>query len=307
MNVKVGVSLIALIIANPTYATIDCGSPIQDFGPIGKDHVTSSFVSREPNGKWNIIHNLSNGKSVRRETQYNILNVVNLFSWSGYLANNPAMYMTGVTSFEDGQWYYAETLFRGYTIVMHSKSSCISDPRYPASTANSIITPGQGAPTITPEINPVIASIGAQNSEAAQARGVEPFDTTSTQFSVAIIPIGDHGGKAVDVILGVNMKLTMVIDTGADIVAVTDSIAKQLFTNDEATEMGKVITTLADGSTRTERMISINKLTIGDHHTVYNIPATVSPDQGTPLLGVDVLNQFGRFSIDTAKSKLILG
>jgi len=63
---------------------------------------------------------------------------------------------------------------------------------------------------------------------------------------------------------------------------------------------------LADGSTRMERMININKLTIGGH-TLFNIKASVGPDESTPLLGIDVLNRFGKFSIDPGKRQLILG
>ena len=56
-------------------------------------------------------------------------------------------------------------------------------------------------------------------------------DPAQTSFTVAMTPIGHHGGQAVDVTLGSNTPLRMQVDTGADIVAVTDSVANSLISN----------------------------------------------------------------------------
>src|SRR5271165_3876209 len=293
MKLKIGVSLVALITASPVYAMIDCGPPNQTIGQIGKDHVISSRIRRDEYGRWNIIHNLSNGTSVRRELQY----VSDPLSWSGYLNRNSSMFMVGITGVTNDKWYYSDT------IIKESESSCVPDPVYPA-------------------MPPIVAHLPATELEAAAiaARNLQaesnskaltfvefaPTTTTQTQFSVPIIPIGNHGGKAVNITLGDKMTLSMIIDTGSDIVGVTESIANQLILNNEARELEKVDTVLANGSIRTERMINIKKLTIGGH-TLYNIPATVGSDVSEPLLGIDVLNRFGKFSIDTVNNQLILG
>jgi len=299
---QIGVSLAALITASPVYAMIDCGPPNQTIGQIGKDHVVSSRIWRDEYGRWNIIHNLSNGASVRRELQYTII-VSDPLSWSGYLNRNSSMFMVGMTGITNDKWYYSETLFDNKKIIMESESSCVGDPVYPAT------------PPIVPHLPATeleAAAIAARNSRAESNSRALTFDefapttTTQTQFSVPIIPTGSHGGKAVDITLGDKMTLSMIIDTGSDIVGVTESIADQLILNNEAVELEKVDTTLANGLTQTERMVNINKLTIGGH-TLYNIPATVGSNVSLPLLGIDVLNRFGKFSIDTVNNQLILG
>jgi clan AA aspartic protease (TIGR02281 family) len=301
---------------------ISCGSPYDTFGQIGKDHVLSSIIRHDQNGNWNIIHFLSNGTSVHRELQYNILDASDsnsqTYGWLGHLNRNSSMFMTGGAVYINDIWYYYEILYYNDKSIMWSKSSCIADSVYAMNPEFPLLP--------VPSTAPVAAAIAAQNSQAASISNSNAlpsqtaptiagiiksipkaaFVEASTPFSVPLIPAGEHGGKAVDVTLGANTTLTMIIDTGADIVGVTESIANRLIGNNEATATRNVHTSLADGSIQVERTINIKQLTIGGH-ILYNIPATVGPDQSTPLLGVDVLNRFGRFSIDTEKSILILG
>jgi hypothetical protein len=117
MKLKIGVSLVALITASPVYAMIDCGPPNQTIGQIGKDQVISSRIRLDKYGRWNIIHNLSNGTSVRRELQYNIT-VSDPLSWSGYLNRSSSLFMVGIIGITNDKLYYSETLFDNNTIIM---------------------------------------------------------------------------------------------------------------------------------------------------------------------------------------------
>jgi clan AA aspartic protease (TIGR02281 family) len=298
MGLKIGVSLAASITASPVYAMIDCGPPNQIVGKVfvqaGKDQIISSHIWRNQNGNWYIIHKLLDGTSSYRELQYNIVDVVHssskIYSWYGYLNRNPSMLMNGFVTIMNDEWSYDEILSRNNKVIMESVSSCTAD----SYGIMPVPTPSATGTTETPA--PISKTVTFDDLIPA----------TQAQFSVAIIPIGSHGGKAVDVTLGANTKLTMIVDTGADIVSVTESIANQLILNNEAVELEKVDTTLADGSTQTLRTININKLTIGGH-TLYNIPATVGSNVSLPLLGIDVLNRFGTFKIETTKNLLILG
>jgi hypothetical protein len=85
---------------------------------------------------------------------------------------------------------------------------------------------------------------------------------------------------------------------------VTESIADKLLATGQATRIGDSDTTLADGTHRKVRTISINTVTIGGHG-ISNVPAMVNPDGAIMLLGFAVLNKVSdRFAINTAKSTL---
>jgi clan AA aspartic protease (TIGR02281 family) len=114
-----------------------------------------------------------------------------------------------------------------------------------------------------------------------------------------------NGSHTVDVLLG-DMTVTMTIDTGASIVSLPGSIAYPLLKSGGASITGMTKTKIADGSIVTEPEININKLTIGGR-VLYNIEAVITSDNAMTLLGTNVLNQFGKYTVDTKNNQLILG
>jgi clan AA aspartic protease (TIGR02281 family) len=102
------------------------------------------------------------------------------------------------------------------------------------------------------------------------------------------------------------MSATMLIDTGATMVSLPQDIADQLVSIGEAVVITTGNFTIADGTTSTQNVIDIGKFTIGGR-TLYHIRAGVGPNGSMMLLGTNVLNRFGKYSIDTANNQLILG
>jgi clan AA aspartic protease (TIGR02281 family) len=119
------------------------------------------------------------------------------------------------------------------------------------------------------------------------------------------INFGADGRAAyVDVSLG-TVPVRMLIDTGATNVSVTRSIAATLSANNEAVLLPITADiAIADGATIQAQIISIRALTIG-RHTLRHVIAGVTPDGADMLLGFPVLNQAGRFTIDT-KNRLLI-
>jgi predicted aspartyl protease len=113
----------------------------------------------------------------------------------------------------------------------------------------------------------------------------------------------EGGGMVVNVKFGSPniFSAPMILDTGAGWPAVTETWAGQLLQSGAAVEGEPVTSTLADGSRRSERSIIINAVTIGDH-TVRNVRASVG---GIPLLGLSVLRQIGKFTIDSDNNTLV--
>ena len=63
---------------------------------------------------------------------------------------------------------------------------------------------------------------------------------------------------------------------------------------------------LANGEMLKDRLINIKQLTIGGH-TIYSVRALVGTNNSGSLLGIDILNRFGKFSIDIPHNQLTLG
>ena len=127
-----------------------------------------------------------------------------------------------------------------------------------------------------------------------------PAPTYAGGDSVPIIVVGH--GVHVPVTLG-GVDVEMLLDTGASISSVTTSFADQLLASGQAMELPPELVGMADGSSRMERRISVNSLTIGQH-TRIDVPMTVSPDGADMLLGLPVLKAIGKFSIDAVNGRL---
>jgi clan AA aspartic protease (TIGR02281 family) len=128
--------------------------------------------------------------------------------------------------------------------------------------------------------------------------------STGGPDAVGIITLGGKGA-AVQVMLG-STEVPMLIDTGATSILVNPSIAATLVNAGEATWGDATMTEVADGSKVPTRNLTIRQLRIGKH-VLYNVPAMVNATDTEMLLGFPVLNQMGRFTIDTTSHLLTFG
>jgi TonB family protein len=122
---------------------------------------------------------------------------------------------------------------------------------------------------------------------------------------VPLTPNGD-GRFSARVTLGegpASRTLDMIIDTGAAISGVPAGVANALIAAKQAVELPKRLVILANGARENERTIGIITVTVG-HHVAHQAVAAVT--NGTPLLGLPVLRQIGRVTIDAAYEQLIL-
>jgi TonB family protein len=122
---------------------------------------------------------------------------------------------------------------------------------------------------------------------------------------VPLTPSGD-GRFSARVTLGegpASRTLDMIIDTGAAISGVPAGVANALIDAKQAVELPKRLVTLANGARENERTIGIITVTVG-HYVAHQAVAAVT--NGTPLLGLPVLRQIGRITIDAAYEQLIL-
>jgi hypothetical protein len=227
--------------------------------------------------QWRIRYTFADGTHVNREDQYSLSDAStdSSTSWAGSLRSNPTLRMIGDILIDGpaGGYFYRERIqddTKGGQIIVDMVASCYRLDQRPPAVAS------------TP-------SISSPDSD-----------------SVPIYP-GARGRAAyVDVSLGTT-PVRMLIDTGATSALVSRSIAAVLVSNDEAVLLPFTApATMANGSTIQEQIISIRAVTIG-RHTLHNVIAGVAPDGADMLLGFPVLNQVGRFTIDTNAGQLIFG
>jgi hypothetical protein len=107
--------------------------------------------------------------------------------------------------------------------------------------------------------------------------------------------------------ISVNNKWIKVqVDTGAYGMTMTQSLADAMVNNGDATRGEDSQVKGYDGVSQNVHHITIHTLTFGGRD-IADVDAVVVPDSGNPLLGMDVLRRFGKSTIDTAASQLILG
>jgi clan AA aspartic protease (TIGR02281 family) len=265
----------------PAQASLTCETPVQTVGKAGANPATALAVSRNNDGAWRIDWTLRDGTVIHRSEQYTITDKSDfaknpaLVGWTGSLPDKPWLVMIGVfVERNDGSTDYVESLFdqkRGDKLVMQASSRCTFDP----------------------ETAPVDPSAPAAKSSPKQAEAA----LTS-----------DDGGKSnfLTVGLGANYASQMLFDTGATAMSVTERAANTLIAHGLASEGEPIDVSLADGSHKMTRVITINHVTIAGM-TVDDVRSFVVPDGGMQLLGMGVLSRFGKFSIDLPNGKLILG
>ena len=146
------------------------------------------------------------------------------------------------------------------------------------------------APAYVP--TPTTSPIGAP-SVAYERRGTEVPITNS------------HSGHWV--IAGVNgANVRFLLDTGASITAIPMDVAVALVKQGRLIKEDQrlpVSVGLADGSISREPTVALN-ITLGGRTTTVRVGVT--PEGSHPLLGTDVLKQFGSYMIDNRRGVLVL-
>ena len=172
--------------------------------------------------------------------------------------------------------------------------------------ANWVSFPGaQPDPPAVAESTPETTVPPLTTALAPEPTSIQPTQSTSSVLVVPIISDG-IGGRKVDVILGIGTPETMLIDTGATIVSIPQDIADQLISIGDAVVITDGRFIIADGTTSTQNIIDIGRFTIGGR-TIYHVKAGVGPIGSMMLLGTNVLDRFGKYTVDPTNNQLILG
>jgi clan AA aspartic protease (TIGR02281 family) len=239
---------------------------------------------------WNIVYTLNGngGQIVSRNSQYDLADHSNNqhAMWSGYFRKNPKLLMQGDLIPAQSTLTYQETLYdtnRGNLIVMHQSAPCV------------ITNPQDFASPPAAQAAPPPAPTPSYTAQAPSAGGPD---------AVGIVSVNGKGAL-VQVMLGSHQE-AMLIDTGATSVLVNPTLAETLVNSGEADWGAPTTTEIADGSSVSERTITIHQMRIG-RHVLSNVSAWVNAKETMMLLGFPVLNQMGRFTIDTTNNLLIFG
>jgi clan AA aspartic protease (TIGR02281 family) len=135
----------------------------------------------------------------------------------------------------------------------------------------------------------------------------EPPPQNSAPAADVIALYPGYGGRALYAYIDIGpWPQRVLIDTGATSLTVTEPLAQRLLAQGFADEGPRVAVTMADGSEREGRTIIVDRVTIGGH-VLHSVRAGVTPDRADMLLGLPLLTQIGRFTIDSANHKLIFG
>ena len=236
---------------------------------------------------WTVVYTPANGQVVHRSDQFGMTDESDntKTQWTGWLNKNSNKWMRGrvMRKNSNGHLIYVEELFdRKNTLLSLNWIDCGQD----------------STPTYDP---PVVASAPAP---APAVKTIVPASAPTQTASDHVPFIYAQGGMHISASLS-GYPVTMVIDTGATALTVPETLASRLVANGQAIWTGDIVeVTLADGSTRKEREISINTLTVGSH-TIQGALGHVSPDGSDLLLGITVLARLSpKFAINTQLSTL---
>jgi clan AA aspartic protease (TIGR02281 family) len=153
-------------------------------------------------------------------------------------------------------------------------------------------------PVTAPEPAPTFADAPAP---VPAVTTIVPAPPSSTIDKVPIT--FGKGGAYVAVSIG-TMPATMLVDTGATGMTVSETIADWLVANGQATNGSIDHVTLAGGVQKDFRSVDIDSVAVGGH-VVRNVHAGVVPDGADMLLGLGVLAQVSpKFTVNVATSTL---
>jgi hypothetical protein len=131
----------------------------------------------------------------------------------------------------------------------------------------------------------------------------EPLPGPARKDSVPIIFFDGGRSAWLDAQVG-SESVRFVVDTGATESLIPLTTALRLVAKGEAELLPPRQYRIADGSSVTMERVRIHRFTIGNH-VLTDVEAGAS--NGSPLLGFDVLNMVGKFTIDTRNHEIVFG
>jgi hypothetical protein len=257
---------------HPYVLELNCDPPTVTVGNTdpGRNPVTSLDVWYD-GADWLVTYRFANGKSVSRGQQYEVTDASNRrgdIKWSGALRANSNLHMVG------------QILWNSHANAFGYRERIYDDIKGGQLVTETFATQCQ---TLRSPTKPV----------------------ASTNPDATAVPIFQRGDAVlVDVTLGDLQPAPMLIDTGCTNMTVSRFYADALMRRGQATYLGTTQVTLADGSMQRTEVIRIAEVKIGEH-VLTNVTATLTPDGADMLLGFAVLNEIGRFTIDTVNKQLI--
>jgi hypothetical protein len=268
----IGIGVVAF--ATAAHAELDCG-PMKFFtGESGKNPVSHTTVSIDGDRR-SIVHHMQDGHDYDRNVQYNIgpVQVVgdNRY-WDGVRNNNPQFRMTGMLWKHNGRYFYSERVLYNGKRVGDTVQDCglIADP----------------TPVVAhDDPNPVI---GGDRYAEITVNGGAVFTR---------VRLGDQW-------------TTMMVDTGANVSSISESLADRLIASGHATEGDPVTVTLADGSQRENRTIVVDHVWVGHEHGGGRAQVTmgVAPDDTDQLLGYPLIDAIGgKVTVDRTAGRIVFG
>jgi predicted aspartyl protease len=282
-------ALVALQAMPVRAAELTCPAPTIKIGdarpasnPVVGVHVLYSA------GSWRVTYRLADGSTIERASQYDIRDMSDNdnTSWSGTLFRRPQLRMTGeiLRNSNTGDLAYQET------IVDYAKGGEVT-MRMAAAHCDRLDLP-------TP-------AYSAAEASAPTSRPVPKASApTAPEFTVPIVQNGTRAYVAVE--MGNIQPAQMLIDTGCTSMTVSEVIANDLLAHGEAEVLPDGQVQFADGSEHAVRQARIHQIRIGGR-TLNDVVAGVTPNGADMLLGFPVLNQWGRFTVDTQNNQLVFG
>jgi len=120
--------------------------------------------------------------------------------------------------------------------------------------------------------------------------------------------VQDRTGIYVSVLVNDVLTLHFVVDTGATEVNIPADVALTLLRTNTITEsdfLPGAMYRLADGSVIPSLRLNLRSMRLGTL-TVYNVSASIGGPYSSPLIGLNVLRQFGSYEIDHQRGVLII-
>jgi clan AA aspartic protease (TIGR02281 family) len=146
----------------------------------------------------------------------------------------------------------------------------------------------------TPAPKPAPAPAPAHPAPTIQA---DDLDTPPAGHFIAISTT-PSGAMLTRVRVG-SSYVTALVDTGATVTVVPQTLGQGLLANGDALYLGEDTFTIADGSSRRQTVIRIKTLQLGQI-VLHDVKAAIAPYGADVLLGLTALDKLGRITIDKA-------
>ena len=143
-------------------------------------------------------------------------------------------------------------------------------------------------------------------AEQGDANAKKKLDQLADSFEVALRK--ERGLFLVPVLINSRISLDFILDSGAYDVSIPADVVLTLMRTGTLTAAdftGTNTYVLADGSTVPSKTFRINSLKVGDR-VLKNVSGSLSPVEGSLLLGQSFLTRFKSWSVDNERQVLIL-